>query len=128
VEFYEGARKLGEDTAAPFQFVWTNVSAGNYRLTARAIDTLGGTTDSTAISITVGQDGPIRLSAARQPNRALRLTVSAPPGNYTIQESTNLTSWADLFPVGLDATGTGSVDDTRAAPPAGRLFYRARKN
>ncbi|GEM_PF-1029935 len=54
VEFYAGSTKLGEDTAAPYIFAWPNVAAGRYRLSARAIDNLGASGDSTAVEIVVG--------------------------------------------------------------------------
>jgi YVTN family beta-propeller protein len=53
VEFYNGATKLGEDTASPYSFAWTNVAAGSYSLTARALDNAGAATFSTAANVTV---------------------------------------------------------------------------
>lgn len=53
VEFYQGAAKLGEDTTSPYSYVWNNVTAGNYVLTAKATDNHGAITTSTAINITV---------------------------------------------------------------------------
>lgn len=41
VEFYADARILGVATSSPYTIVWTNVPAGTYHLTARAIDDLG---------------------------------------------------------------------------------------
>jgi hypothetical protein len=51
VEFYQGVTKLGEDTAAPFTFTWSNVAAGNYALTAVATDNDGGTTTSSTVNV-----------------------------------------------------------------------------
>ena len=54
VAFYNGSALLGTDTSGPsYTYEWTNVGAGNYRLTARATDNGGATTISSAISITV---------------------------------------------------------------------------
>jgi hypothetical protein len=55
VEFYQGTVKLGEDATAPYTFEWTNVSAGTYSITAKAIDNGAPAASSTspAISITV---------------------------------------------------------------------------
>lgn len=53
VEFYSGSTKLGEDTSSPFNFIWNNVSAGSYTITAKATDNSGAATTSTGISITV---------------------------------------------------------------------------
>ncbi len=38
IEFYQGSTKLGESTNYPYSFVWKNVSAGNYTITAKAYD------------------------------------------------------------------------------------------
>ena len=54
VQFYNGAALLGEDSTAPYTFGWTNVSAGSYTLTARAIYDAGATVDSSAVTIAVG--------------------------------------------------------------------------
>ncbi|MEM9328437.1 MAG: Ig-like domain-containing protein, partial [Bacteroidota bacterium] len=51
VEFYEGSNKLGEDNSSPYSYTWTNVSGGTYSLTAVAIDDEGGSTTSSAITI-----------------------------------------------------------------------------
>jgi hypothetical protein len=55
VEFYQGTTKLGESTSYPYQFIWNNVSAGNYILTARAYDN----TDVPAVSEGI----PVRVSS-----------------------------------------------------------------
>ena len=53
VEFFQGSVKLGEDTTAPYDYEWTNVAAGDYVLTTRAVDNAGEMTTSTAINISV---------------------------------------------------------------------------
>jgi hypothetical protein len=53
VVFYEGNTQLGEDSEAPYSFVWTNVAAGAYTLIGRATDNEGGTTLSSPVSISV---------------------------------------------------------------------------
>lgn len=53
VEFYNGTTYLGEDTQAPYGFVWSAVPDGCYALTARAVDNEGA--DGTdVIDLTVG--------------------------------------------------------------------------
>ena len=56
VAFYQGATKLAEFTAAPYQFAWTNVGVGGYALTAVATDNSGLSTTSAVVSITVTQE------------------------------------------------------------------------
>ena len=53
VEFFQGATKLGEDTSAPYSFVWANVPKGTYSLTAVATNSSGATTSSSAVNINV---------------------------------------------------------------------------
>jgi hypothetical protein len=53
VEFYQGLTKLGEDTASPYAFTWTNPPVGNYALYAVVTDNLGGTNRSADLAVTV---------------------------------------------------------------------------
>ena len=57
VEFFQGATLLGADLTAPYTFVWSNVGAGSYAISARATDDLGTTTTTSPITITVNQAG-----------------------------------------------------------------------
>ncbi|WP_262712953.1 Ig-like domain-containing protein, partial [Algoriphagus ratkowskyi] len=41
VEFYNGTTLLGTDTSAPYSFDWTNLSIGNFSITAKATDNKG---------------------------------------------------------------------------------------
>ncbi len=54
VEFFNGATKLGEATAAPYTYSWTNVTNGTYAITAKATDNSGNATTSASVTITVG--------------------------------------------------------------------------
>jgi Bacterial Ig domain/Divergent InlB B-repeat domain/Repeat of unknown function (DUF5648) len=53
VEFFVGATKIGEATAAPYNFTWTATTAGTFSITARATDNSGAATTSTAVSVIV---------------------------------------------------------------------------
>ena len=53
VEFFDGEVKLGEVTAAPYQYVWSQPAAGIHSLTAKATDDSGAQTISSAIPITI---------------------------------------------------------------------------
>jgi hypothetical protein len=53
VEFFNGSTKIGEDASSPYQYAWTNVPAGTYSLTAKAIDNAGASTTSSAATLTV---------------------------------------------------------------------------
>lgn len=53
VEFYQGSTKLGEDADSPYAYAWTGFAAGNYSLTARAIDNDSNVTASSAVNVSV---------------------------------------------------------------------------
>ncbi|OON70225.1 hypothetical protein B0919_05680 [Hymenobacter sp. CRA2] len=53
VEFFQGTTLLGAATTAPYSFVWANVAAGAYSLTAKATDSEGLTATSAAVTVTV---------------------------------------------------------------------------
>jgi len=78
VEFYNGATKLGEDTVAPYAFAWTNVSAGTYALTAKAIDNRGGATTSATSSVIVNALPTVTLTSPTSG------TVISAPGTLSL--------------------------------------------
>ncbi|MBI3414564.1 MAG: immunoglobulin domain-containing protein [Verrucomicrobia bacterium] len=60
VEFFQATTKLGEAASVPFNFIWSNVSAGNYTLTAKATDNLGASSTSASVLVTVTNQ-PVNL-------------------------------------------------------------------
>jgi hypothetical protein len=67
VEFYNGSTLLGEDTTEPYSYTWADVTAGSYTLKAKAYDSLGASTDSATVSVTVS-GGATRLNVAAAAN------------------------------------------------------------
>src|SRR6185312_1559651 len=57
VDFFNGSTLLGTDTSSPYSFTWSNVGAGSYSLTARATNSGGLATTSTAVPISVTTGG-----------------------------------------------------------------------
>ena len=53
LEFYNGSVFLGTDNTAPYTITVTNLSAGTYSFSAKAIDNLGASSISTTSSVTV---------------------------------------------------------------------------
>jgi hypothetical protein len=78
VEFYDGTTKLGEDTSAPFELVWTNATAGSHTITARAVDNTGAVALSGSVPLTVTSAAP---PPAPPPNQAPTVTITGPAGN-----------------------------------------------
>lgn len=76
VEFFQGTTKLGEDLTSPYSFLWTNVAAGSYILTARATDNDNNPATSAPVNITVtGPNSPPTASITAPTNGA---TFTAP--------------------------------------------------
>ena len=122
VEFYQGSTKLGEATSTPYSFTWSHVPAGSYNLIARAIDNLGGTTDSTTVSVLVGSRP--QLSGGRVVGGRFQFSLSADAGSvFQIQQSTDLVNWSTLGSV-TNVTGTVLFQDPGPANAPHR-FYRA---
>lgn len=53
VDFFHGSTLIGSATAMPYTVTWTNVPAGSYTLTARALDTDGAMTSSSGVHVVV---------------------------------------------------------------------------
>src|SRR3990172_6686319 len=53
VEFLQDSTVLATDTNFPYSFTWNNVAVGNYTLAARATDSLGATTTSSPVNVSV---------------------------------------------------------------------------
>ncbi len=78
VEFYNGDTKLGEDTAAPYEYSWGGVAAGSYSLTAKAYDNDSAGAVSAAVSITVNAPAAVSPPPAQGGDTGGTVT-----GNFT---------------------------------------------
>lgn len=72
VEFYDGATKLGERTAAPWSMSWTGASAGTHNLSAKAINSDASSATSAGVSITVTAPP---APAQRSPYQGVRQSI-----------------------------------------------------
>lgn len=73
VEFMVSGTKIGEDATSPYSTTWTIPLAGNYTISARAIDNKNGSTTSAGINISAVSNEPDPTT----PNLALNKTASA---------------------------------------------------
>ncbi|WP_146173517.1 Ig-like domain-containing protein [Pontibacter mucosus] len=75
VEFFNGDLKLGEDANGSdgWAYAWSNVPAGSYQLTTRALDNGGAVGTSSAVSITVSEPT----------NQAPAVAITTPANNST---------------------------------------------
>jgi len=72
VEFYQGSTKLGEDSSAPYTVAWIATTAGDFTLTAKAIDNSAASTTSAAVTLHVTQ------------NTAPSVALTAPADNSSL--------------------------------------------
>jgi chitodextrinase len=77
VEFFNEATKLGEVTTSPYNFVWTNVAAGNYSVTVKATDNQGGVTLSDAVTFIVGNSNAAPLVSITSPANQASFTAGS---------------------------------------------------
>jgi sulfur relay (sulfurtransferase) complex TusBCD TusD component (DsrE family) len=59
VRFFDGTNLVGQALSSPYTFTWTNVPAGDYALTARALYDTGSTVDSGIVSVSVTNPPPV---------------------------------------------------------------------
>ena len=83
VTFYNGTTQLGTSTTSPYSYTLTNLSAGNYNLTAVATDANGNSTTSSPVIVSVTAN-PIPVVA-----------ITSPANNTSISEGTSLTFTAN---------------------------------
>ncbi|MBI2925514.1 MAG: PQQ-binding-like beta-propeller repeat protein [Verrucomicrobia bacterium] len=86
VEFFAGATLLGGASLSPYTITWNNTSAGNYALTAKAIDRLGNAATSSAVNIAVVP--PVGVTITSPANGATFLSGD----NITIETDTSLSA------------------------------------
>ena len=65
VEFYNGSTLLGASIVSPYAYTWTGVGAGDYSLTAHAVDSKGtiGTSPAALVHVKVNAPPTVALTA-----------------------------------------------------------------
>jgi YD repeat-containing protein len=125
VEFFQGATKLGEVTAAPYNFTWPNVGAGSYSLTARATDNQGATTTSAAVAVTV--NGPPTISLTAPSTNSVFVAGSTVTISATASDTDGSISKVEFYRDGtlLGTTLTAPYSYTWTNVPAGSYSLTA---
>ncbi|MCI0695925.1 Ig-like domain-containing protein [candidate division KSB1 bacterium] len=76
VEFFANeTTKIGERNSAPYSIIWTNITPGDYRLTAIVTDNQGHQRTSNTVRIKVGTPAMARLEAERATRQGQNITV-----------------------------------------------------
>ncbi|QHT65828.1 PKD domain-containing protein [Rhodocytophaga rosea] len=99
VEFYNGATKLGEDVTSPYEFNWSNVGAGSYQLTAKAIDNLNASTTSAIVnvSVTTSTNQPPVVSLTSPVNNASYTAPASIPIKATASDAGGSVSKVEFY-------------------------------
>ncbi|MGH9761125.1 MAG: Ig-like domain-containing protein, partial [Blastocatellia bacterium] len=92
VDFFSGSTLIGTDTTAPYSFVFSNVAAGTYSLTAVATDNSGAATTSAVVTVTVNAPGDVPPA----------VSITSPVGGATFTAPANVTITANAS----DSDGT----------------------
>jgi GH35 family endo-1,4-beta-xylanase len=86
VEFFNGSNKLGEATTATnntYTYVWNNLLAGSYTITAKATDNAGKVSTSAGVLITVGTNAVTsRGMSACKGKYLANIIAGSVPANY----------------------------------------------
>ena len=98
VEFFDGSTLLGEDTSSPYSLSWTPAATGAHSITARATDTRGAATTSTAVNVTITPPGGADAVAPT-------VTLAAPA-----DLATGLTGMVALSATATDNVGVTGVE------------------
>lgn len=99
VEFYNGAEKIGEATAAPYTFTWKEAPDGTHFVSILATDKKGNQTQST--SAPIHMNSPLNSDVWKSTdigNVAIKGNTSVDPdGVITVKGSGRITSKNDAF-------------------------------
>ena len=121
VQFYQGTTLLGEDTTAPYSITWSNVGAGSYSLSARAVYGAGNTIASSSVSVAVAAPVTVpTVTVAATDANASR--VGPDNGEFTISR-TGSTATSLTVNYSLGGTAVNGIDyatlSTSVTIPAG---------
>jgi hypothetical protein len=97
VEFYSGSTLIGTDVSSPYSFVWNSVGAGNYSLTAKATDSVGGVTTSNPVAVSVN-------TTTLSPTITSFAPTNGPVGAGVYIKGTNFTNVSAVRFNGITAT------------------------
>ena len=87
VDVFAGSTLIGSASSSPFTIVWANAPAGQYVITAAAIDDSGATTTSARVSVTVDPPPPI--------NQPPQVALTSPAASATFTAPATVAVAAD---------------------------------
>jgi hypothetical protein len=125
VEYFDGAVKFGEATAAPYTYLWTPVSLGTHILTARATDNDGLVTASLPVPVLVNDPPSVWVTAPANGESffapaAVELAVEAEDSDGTVVQ---VAFYQNATLLGTDTTAPFNL--SLADLPAGTYDFTA---
>jgi hypothetical protein len=87
VSFYNGVSLLGTSTSSPYSYVWNNLPAGSYTLTAKATDDQNTSATSNPVFVTVNS-APAPSIAVQEP---VTIRITDPSNGETIPVGSDIT-------------------------------------
>ncbi len=115
VSFYNGQNLMGTLTQPPYSIVFPDIDPGSYGITAQATDSLGLTSTSSAVSITVLPDGQVGggVGSGGQAVYDIQSDHLGTPRMVTDQGGNIVWQWDNTDPFGnnlpnQDPNGTGN--------------------
>ncbi len=116
VDFYANGQLLVSRTVAPWTYVWSNVPAGSYSLTAVATDNSGASTTSAPVAITVtgvaAPASPSSLTASAISRKQIDLAWTDNAANETainVYRSNDGTSFNKIATLAANSTSYSST-------------------
>lgn len=120
VDFLRNGAVVGTSTAPPYQYTWSNASAGSYSISARATD-ISGTTATISLPITVNGPNALPTVSLTSPtngasfmapaNMTLAATASDADGSITLVEflrNGNVIGTTNVAPYTMTWSGVAS--------------------
>lgn len=105
VEFFADGVRLGQDTIAPYSFIWTNATPGTHALAIKAVDDDSAVTISEAVSVLVFSPIPVSVFPRRSVWKYLDTGTNA--GTTWRQTNFNDSAWSS----GQAQLGYGDGDE-----------------
>ncbi len=126
VQFFANAGNfLAQVTNSPYLFAWTNVSAGNYQLTARVVFNGTNIVDSAPVNIVVSNVPPVILGAGLSAGNFFVNGSGQPGQTCVLLTATNLSPPVSWSPVMTNvADGSGKFSFTNLPAINSQQFYR----
>jgi hypothetical protein len=128
VEFFANEVKIGEDLAAPYQYSWSNATAGTYIVTARATDDDNMTATSSGTTVVVSEPDPVICESTGSILREYWAEVTEGLTSLPLSRPSTSTSQLPLFegPVNVGNNYASRIRGYVCPPVSGNyVFYIA---